>query len=153
MQDFLTGLGNARVFDETLARRCANGHPFTLVLADMDDLKRVNDAHGHEAGNAALRRVAEVLLEHASSRDCVARVGGDEFAILTGLDARASRRSCAPASPTPSRADELRLSFGTTAFPQDGTAAVELFRKADDRLFTAKLLSRNRKTVLYAAKS
>jgi diguanylate cyclase (GGDEF)-like protein len=152
LQDFLTGLGNARVFDETLARRCANGHPFTLVLADMDDLKRVNDAHGHEAGNDALRRVAEVLRDYTSPRDCVARVGGDEFAILTALTLEQTAVMCSRVSHALAP-DELHLSFGTTAFPQDGTAAVELFRKADDRLFTAKLLSRNRKTVLYAAKS
>ncbi|HXY80731.1 MAG TPA: GGDEF domain-containing protein [Gaiellaceae bacterium] len=152
LQDFLTGLGNARVFDETLARRCANGHPFTLVLADMDDLKGVNDAHGHEAGNDALRRVAEVLRAHTGQRDCVARVGGDEFAILSDLTPEQAALMCARIAQTLAH-DELHLSFGTTAFPQDGSAAVELFRKADDRLFTAKLLNRNRKTVLYAAKS
>ena len=147
LQDFLTGLGNARVFDESLARRCASGHPFTLVLADMDDLKRVNDAHGHEAGNDALRRVAEVLRDHIAPDDCVARVGGDEFAILTGLAPEQTALMCARITRALAPED-LHLSFGTTAFPQDGTAAVELFRKADDRLFTAKLLSRNRKTVL-----
>lgn len=150
--DFLTGLGNARVFDEELAMRCAAGQPVTLVLADMNDLKRVNDVHGHEAGNAALRRVAEALRENTAPGDCVARVGGDEFAILTGLPAEQAAHMCARISRALT-GDDLHLSFGTTASPQDGTAAIELFRKADDRLFAAKLVARNRKTVLYAAKS
>ena len=150
--DFLTGLGNARVFDEELAKRCASERPFTLVLTDVDDLKRVNDAHGHEEGNAALRRVAEALRENTAPGDCIARIGGDEFAILTGLALEQTALLCARISRSLA-ADELHLSFGTTASPQDGGAAVELFRKADDRLFAAKLLSRNRKTVLYAAKS
>ena len=151
-QDYLTSLGNARVFDEELAKRCAGGRPFTLVLADMDDLKRVNDAHGHEAGNAALRRVAEALRESTARGDCLARIGGDEFAILTSVALEQTALVCARISRSLA-AHELTLSFGTTSFPDDGTAAVELFRKADDRLFTAKLLSRNRKTVLHAAKS
>ena len=145
-QDFLTHLGNARAFDDELARRCAAGAPFTLLLADVDDLKRVNDAHGHEAGNVALRLVAEVLREQTAPVDAVARIGGDEFAILTDLPleqlglmrARVGRSLAA---------ENLQLSFSTTSYPTDGRGAVELFRKADDRLFAAKLLARNRKTV------
>src|SRR5215212_8330101 len=49
--DFLTGILNTRVFDEALARRCATGLPFVLLLGDMDDLKTLNDTHGHTAGN------------------------------------------------------------------------------------------------------
>jgi len=143
--DFLTALGNARVFDEELARRCSAGRAFTLVLADMDDLKQVNDTHGHEAGNAALRRAAEVLRAHTAFDEVVARIGGDEFAIVTELAPDRAALLCARISRTLA-ADDLHLSFGTTAYPQDGTSAVELFRKADDRLFTAKLLSRNRKS-------
>ncbi len=150
--DFLTGLGNARVFDEELAMRCASGRPFTLVLGDMDGLKRINDEHGHDAGNASLRRVAEVLRDNTPPGGCVARVGGDEFAILTDLTVEQAAVMCARIGRSCAAA-ELALSFGTTASPQDGTTAVELFRKADDRLFTAKLLNRNRRTMLYAAQS
>ncbi|TML97228.1 MAG: diguanylate cyclase, partial [Actinobacteria bacterium] len=55
-RDFLTGILNTRVFDEALVRRCNAGGPFLLLLADMDDLKLVNDTHGHTAGNGELRR-------------------------------------------------------------------------------------------------
>ncbi len=148
--DFLTGLGNARVFDEELASRCASARAFTLVLADVDELKRINDTHGHDAGNAALRRVAEALRQNSAPGDSVARVAGDEFAILTELPPEQTALVCARISRALA-AEDLQLSFGTTASPQDGTTAVELFRKADDRLFAAKLLSRNRKTVLALA--
>jgi diguanylate cyclase (GGDEF)-like protein len=149
-RDFLTGLGNARVFDEELARRCAAGAPFALVLADVQDLKHVNDTHGHAAGNAALRRVGEVLQRHADARDVVARIGGDEFAILTdmpqnelaGLTSRVNRTL---------EADDLAVAFGVTLCPDDGTTTAELFHKADDRLFAAKLVRQNRATVIALA--
>ena len=143
--DFLTGVGNARAFDDWLARRCEAGRPFTLVLADMDGLKAINDVHGHAAGNDALRRVAAVLEAHARPGDEVARIGGDEFAILSDVAKDEAVLYCARLSHALAAAD-LHVSFGTTSAPVDGETAVELFRKADDRLFAAKLLSRNRRT-------
>jgi diguanylate cyclase (GGDEF)-like protein len=149
--DFLTGVGNARIFDERLAHRCASGRPFTLVLADVDDLKLINDAHGHEAGNTALRVVADVLRENVDPGDDVARIGGDEFAILSGRSPEESGLLCARIA-RQLAAEDLQLSFGTTSCPRDGSTAVELFRKADDRLFAAKLVSRNRRTVVALAR-
>ncbi|HVM56980.1 MAG TPA: GGDEF domain-containing protein [Gaiellaceae bacterium] len=146
-KDFLTGIGNARVFDEQLARRCAAGKPFTLVLADIDNLKQLNDIHGHGAGNTAIRRVAEALLAAIDEDDELARVGGDEFALLTDHPHDQTKLLCARVARTLAQ-EELFVSFGATSFPVDGTAAVELFRKADDRLFAAKLVSRNRRTIV-----
>ena len=149
-KDFLTGIGNARVFDEQLARRCHLGRPFTLVLADIDNLKQLNDIHGHSAGNAAIRRVAEALQDGVDETDELARVGGDEFALLTDLPHDEALLLCSRLGRMLST-EELHVSFGATSYPADGTAAVELFRKADDRLFAAKLVSRNRRTVLTLA--
>jgi diguanylate cyclase (GGDEF)-like protein len=145
-QDFLTGVGNARFFDGRLAERCAAGKPFTLVLADLDEFGEINNVHGHDAGNTALCRVASALDAVAWPTDDVARIGGDEFAFLTHLQPEQARHVCARLAKTLA-AESLHLSFGTTCFPADGTTAVELFRKADDRLFAAKLLNRNRRTV------
>jgi diguanylate cyclase (GGDEF)-like protein len=151
-QDFLTGIGNARFFDGKLATRCAAGKPFTLVLADLDDFGETNAIHGHDAGNAALCRVAAALREIAWPTDDVARIGGDEFAFVTHLQPEQAHHVCSRLAKALA-AENLHLSFGTTSFPADGTAAVELFRKADDRLFTAKLLNRNRRTVAAYARS
>jgi diguanylate cyclase (GGDEF)-like protein len=149
-RDFVTGVGNARTFDEELARRCAAGAPFTLVLADIDGLGHINNIHGHAAGNAALKRVGEVLSQHAEPKDRVARIAGDEFALLTELPAEQivalaarTNRTLAPES--------LSVTFGATSCPEDGQTAAELFHKADDRLFAAKLVRENRATVIALA--
>jgi diguanylate cyclase (GGDEF)-like protein len=145
-RDFLTGLLNARVFDEALARRCAADHPFALVLADMDDLKRINDAHGHAEGNRAIRTVGEALAAHVPAGTDVARVGGDEFALLVDGSVDDAQALCGELKRLLSR-DGLDISFGWAARPNDGESSLELFRKADDRLYGAKLLGRNRRAV------
>jgi diguanylate cyclase (GGDEF)-like protein len=145
-RDFVTGAANVRAFDEGLGRRCGSGRPFALVLVDIDGLRRVNDVHGHMAGDAALQRVAEALGELTGAGDLVARVGGDEFAILAELvpeeiPAFAARLNAALAP------DELSVTAAATFAPDDGEAAVGLFRKAEDRLFAAKLVRMNRATL------
>jgi len=149
-RDFVTGLLNARAFDEALARHCATEGPFALVLADMDDLKHINDAHGHTEGNRAIRRVGEVLAAHAPAGTEVARVGGDEFALLVGGHVDAASALCTDLERVLSRLG-LDVSFGWAALPDDGQTSLELFRKADDRLYAAKLVSRNRRTVVSLA--
>jgi diguanylate cyclase (GGDEF)-like protein len=145
-RDFLTGIFNTRVFDEALARRCQAGRPFLLLLGDMDNLKLVNDTHGHTAGNLELRRVAEALARTLGPDDELARVGGDEFAIL--IDGRVSQATELCRLLRDSLAsDDLQMTFGWAALPEDGTGPLELFRKADDRLYAAKLIARNHRVV------
>ena len=145
-RDFLTGILNTRVFDEALARRCRAGRPFVLLLGDMDNLKEVNDTHGHAAGNVELRRLAEWLGRALRAGDELARVGGDEFAIL--MDARVddAPELCVRLR-TALAAEELHITFGWAALPDDGVRPLELFRKADDRLYAAKLIQRNHRVV------
>jgi diguanylate cyclase (GGDEF)-like protein len=152
LEDFLTGIGNARAFDEELARRCTAGQAFTLVLADIDDFGHINDTHGHEAGNVALQRVGAAMRGVLGRTDVVARIGGDEFALITNRPLEETTLVCRRISRAVASAS-IHLSFGTTASPGDGTTAVELFRKADDRLFAAKLVSRNRRTVVELGRS
>jgi diguanylate cyclase (GGDEF)-like protein len=149
-RDFLTGLLNMRIFDDALARRCASGRPFVLVLGDMDNLKELNNAHGHNEGNRALRQVADTIRAAVGAADQVARVGGDEFAVLTdgSLD---EAQALVTVVQRRARREGLELSFGWAAFPADGVGPLELFRKADDRLLAAKLLGRNRRAVLAVA--
>jgi len=145
-RDFLTGLLNTRAFDEALARRCASRRPFLLVLGDMDNLKLVNDAHGHTEGNRVLRSVAGILRGTVGRGGEVARVGGDEFGILIDANLEEATERCARFRRLLA-GQGYDLSFGWAAMPDDGIAPLELFRKADDRLFGAKLLGRNRRAV------
>jgi GGDEF domain-containing protein len=82
-RDPLTGLINTRAFDVALSARAELGRPFGLILADIDGLKAVNDRDGHAAGNDLLRRAADFLGRKLDRGDQLARVGGDEFAIIT----------------------------------------------------------------------
>jgi diguanylate cyclase (GGDEF)-like protein len=145
-RDFLTGILNTRVFDEALARRCHTGRPFVLLLGDMDDLKEINDTHGHAAGNNELRRLAETLTRLLRPGDDLARVGGDEFAILTDVRATEAAELCSGMRGVLA-AEDLHVTFGWAALPEDGAGALELFRKADDRLYAAKLIQRNHRVV------
>ena len=146
-RDFLTGLLNARVFDEALARRCATGTPFVLVLGDLDNLKEVNDTHGHAEGNRVLRDVGQVFAAAIAPGDDLARVGGDEFAVLMEGSVEEAQALCTLLKQRLAR-EGLELSFGYAVRPEDGPGPVELFRKADDRLYAAKMLGRNRRAVL-----
>jgi diguanylate cyclase (GGDEF)-like protein len=86
MLDGLTGLPNRRAWDGALAReeqRCQRfGHPAAVVSVDLDGLKQTNDTHGHDAGDAVLRRAARALHSVIRAHDMAARTGGDEFALL-----------------------------------------------------------------------
>jgi putative nucleotidyltransferase with HDIG domain len=92
LSDPLTGLRNHRAFQEDLARELQRvsrtGLPLALMLLDIDDLKALNDAHGHQAGDDRLRAFADALRATIRSSDCAYRTGGDDFAvILPGTDA------------------------------------------------------------------
>jgi diguanylate cyclase len=84
--DPLTRLANRRAFDEEMSRRCAelqrHGRPVSMMLLDIDHFKRFNDTNGHQAGDAVLRCVAEVLRKTMRTMDLVARYGGEEFGII-----------------------------------------------------------------------
>ena len=86
MLDPLTGIANRRGFERALGieleRSLRRGHPFALVVVDLDDFKLVNDRHGHGVGDEALVMLAERLQESVRSADTVARLGGEEFALL-----------------------------------------------------------------------
>jgi diguanylate cyclase (GGDEF)-like protein len=151
-RDFLTGILNTRVFDEALARRCAADRPFVLLLGDMDNLKAVNDTHGHAAGNTELRRLADALGLMIGDGDELARVGGDEFAILTNAGLPDAERLCTRLRDRLA-AQDMHMTFGWAALPEDGVAPLELFRKADDRLYASKLVARNHRVVEQLARA
>lgn len=139
-RDYLTGLPNTRAFEAALARRIAAGLPFALLLGDMDRLKDVNDTRGHAEGNEALRRLAEALGASLRPEDGLARVGGDEFAVLTALgSSEDASRLCARLEALLD-AQGTNISFGWALFPGEGANALALYRTADERLYASKLV-------------
>jgi diguanylate cyclase (GGDEF)-like protein len=156
--DPLTGVGNRRAFDRLLADAWATGRPLALLLLDVDHFKRFNDRHGHPAGDAVLRRVAAVLVASLRSRsDTVARIGGEEFAmLLQDTDAAsalitAERSLALLADADIAHADSpigprVTASIGVahrSALP-DEAAPARLIELADAGLYAAKAGGRNR---------
>ena len=146
--DALTRLLNRRAFIERLdgevARATRYGRSFGLVLADLDDLKQLNDAFGHLLGDAALQAFAGVLGRALRKPDEAFRIGGDEFALLLAeageSDARAvveRVQNLLEKNADPQLAS-LTASFGCAACPEDASDAKTLFRLADTALYEAK---------------
>lgn len=144
--DPLTGLANRRAWDEQLPRELARsrrtGRPVSLVLADLDGFKALNDTHGHQAGDRLLREVAAAWRRCLREVDVIARLGGDEFGFILpdcprdGAMLVAERlRMAVP--------DSVGCSFGVAAW--DGyESAAELTERADHALYEAKRGGRDR---------
>ena len=139
-RDFLTGLLNTRAFDAALSARAELGNPFGLILADMDSLKDVNDREGHAVGNDLLRRAADILSRKLEYGDQIARVGGDEFAIITSTPGPDAVRALCGRLTSALHQQGLSMSFGWAVCPRDGDSALLLFRAADERLYAQKLI-------------
>ncbi|MEO8290034.1 MAG: GGDEF domain-containing protein [Gaiellaceae bacterium] len=150
-RDFLTGLPNTRAFEAAIARRLDDGIPFALLLGDMDRLKEINDSHGHAEGNDALRRLALMLGRNLRTDDEVARVGGDEFAVLTVLARTDEAAAFAARLEAVLAGQGSPITFGWGVFPVDGENALSLYRAADERLYARKLVRGHgrRSTSLY----
>jgi diguanylate cyclase (GGDEF)-like protein len=141
--DTLTGLPNRRAFRRRLAREIDNGDGFALVLCDMDNLKLVNDTHGHKAGDVALQMLAAALRSELRRSDEAYRIGGDEFGVIlpeaSRLDAeRVMRRlRVAVGAGVLQSGDRIEASFGV-AVHQPGDDAERLVGRADEALYMAK---------------
>jgi diguanylate cyclase (GGDEF)-like protein len=161
--DALSGLLNRRGFDERVApslsvlRRA--GLPASMLIADLDNFKQVNDAYGHDAGDRVIAAFAAVLRHAAGDHFVVARFGGEEFAVfLPGIEAPAARlfaesvRSGFAAHAMPFLAPTSRptVSIGVAQMGLDETEA-EALRRADQALYEAKRDGRNRVRVATAA--
>ena len=150
--DQLTGLANracfARVLDACIAGSMASGERFALLLIDLDRFKDINDTLGHEAGDVFLRHVAARLRSAPCETDVVARIGGDEFAVIvrTNGNTRDLHRTAdalvsAVRMPVAYRDRSLEASgsVGVAVFPDDADSASELQRFADIALYRSKL--------------
>jgi two-component system, cell cycle response regulator len=159
LTDELTGLYNRRYLfahlDELMARVNGDGAGVALLMFDIDHFKRVNDTHGHAAGDDVLRQIAARAMDSVRSVDLVARLGGEEFAVVmpeTGLAvaaAVADRLRLAVASePFVLGPDGMRLtitvSIGATTTIAGGDDRDQLLQRADNALYEAKSAGRNR---------
>ena len=157
--DPLTRLANYLCLREELARAIHAGRPmgesFAIVMADVDNLRRINDRYGHLAGSDVLRRVARVLERSVRAGDLVAKYGGDEFIILlrettregAATAAQRIRETVAREVSGPTRKDPISCSCGIALFPDDGTDYAGLITAADRDLVRAKLGGRDPLTV------
>jgi len=163
--DALTGLANRSLFAEkasaALAQMRRHGEAFSVLMLDLDRFKTVNDSFGHPVGDALLREIARRLLNTAREVDCVARFGGDEFAVLqapckdqkAGVIALADRILAAVTEPYDFNGRKLILetSIGIARAPQDGEDVDALIKHADLALYRAKTEGRNRYCFFTAA--
>jgi diguanylate cyclase (GGDEF)-like protein len=155
--DELTGLVNRRRFMEALATERERARlfetPFSVVLADLDDFKRINDDYGHHGGDVALQWFGQLLGAHVRDFDVAARLGGEEFAILlpqTRADAAAAvaariRAALADARVPVSEVADVRLtaSFGVAESSSEQSTD-EVLRRADDAMYAAKRAGKDR---------
>lgn len=158
--DALTGLANRRLLTERtlleLKRASRENKPFTIMLLDLDGLKRINDERGHEAGDRALRAVALSLMNTCRATDTAGRFGGDEFLVLApattsgeayGLARRIRknlRAICSAAEDFP----EVRVSIGIAEVPPGlACAAADLQAAADAALYEAKAAGKDRAVI------
>jgi len=170
MVDGLTGLFMRRYFDarieEEIERSKRYGTPFSVVMMDVDDFKKLNDAHGHLIGDRVLRAIANVVKSQMRGVDTAARYGGEEIAVIlprtemvtaynVGERIRAAIADQRITTDTePPRALKVTASFGIAAYPESKAVDGEdLVRRADRALYRAKKTGKNRVELFWSDES
>jgi len=158
IQDGMTGIHNKRFFMEFLEREIAvasrHGHPLTLVMFDVDHFKKINDGHGHLAGDAVLKDLSQRIRPRIRREDLFARYGGEEFACVLpstalpgGIVFAEHLRTLIEERPTAfeDKVIPFTISIGvTTLHRENGVDPAALIKRADDNLYAAKRGGRNR---------
>ncbi|MGE0024220.1 MAG: GGDEF domain-containing protein [Hyphomicrobium sp.] len=159
LKDPLTGTGNRRQFDVTMARAIQEAEqstsPLSLVMCDIDHFKRVNDAFGHQVGDELIKMFARVIEGSVRETDSVIRYGGEEFAIILPATDQDGARAIAERvrrqfeskrltiRETNQKIGQLTASFGVAQY-RTGDSLEALVQKADTKLYDAKSAGRNR---------
>jgi diguanylate cyclase (GGDEF)-like protein/PAS domain S-box-containing protein len=156
IRDPLTNLFNRRYLEETLDRELSRAaremYPVCIIMSDIDHFKRINDTHGHEAGDLVLKAIAEVLSEYSRRGDFACRYGGEEFVIAmpninleTAYERAENLRQSLNLLRVPYEYDSLSvtISMGIACFPENGQTRGSLLRAADQALYAAKEAGRD----------
>jgi diguanylate cyclase (GGDEF)-like protein len=149
-RDPLTALYNRRSFDAALDRAIRTPDGTALVLFDFDDFKQINDEHGHPVGDAVLRAISSACEDVVRDGDCLARIGGDEFAVIApGARSSGVARIVASLEEAIGGADfpdgigPVRASFAWAVAPADAASGQGLLDRADQRLLYRKRLNKS----------
>ena len=153
--DPLTGLYNRRQFQELvekeILRATRHARPLALALVDIDHFKAINDRHGHLAGDSVIRGIAQILKQNARAEQLIARIGGEEFAILyaeqsldDALAAAERLRALVQAQPFDLGGERLRVCVSIGVAQWRAGSLSELMRAADAQLYRAKREGRDR---------
>ncbi len=161
IRDPLTGLFNRRYLEETLRRelhRAARAEqPLTVVMADIDHFKRLNDTFGHDAGDAVLKAVGGILQSRTRAGDVACRYGGEEFALVfpgmpadvavTRVETLREEIAARDIHYLGQTLDQITVSLGVAVFPQHAMDLESLVHAADQALYRSKKDGRNRHTI------
>jgi diguanylate cyclase (GGDEF)-like protein len=153
--DGLTGIFNRRFFElrimEEIERARRYGTGMAVIMADIDQFKRLNDEFGHVLGDEVLRQVSSLFNQQLRKIDVVCRYGGEEFGILLtqttaphALEVAEKLRKIVAHWQFPGVPQTVTISAGAAGFPEHGTTRDQLVRAADNALYAAKQSGRNR---------
>jgi diguanylate cyclase (GGDEF)-like protein/PAS domain S-box-containing protein len=147
--DSLTGLYNRHFFQTEMERiQGSRLFPVSIVMADLDNLKLINDRHGHKAGDATIIKAADLLKKSFRTEDIIARIGGDEFGVLlteTGLTEMSEIISRSYAEIEKQRDPFFNLSLGWATAPES-SSLIDIMHQADVRMYQEKA-ARRKKTL------
>ena len=158
--DELTGIYNVRAFtslaDRTHKQSIRYGHAYSILMVDSDNLKAVNDAYGHEAGNRLLKLTVTCVQQGLRESDIFARYGGDEFVVMLphtaaegALEVAERIRKTIAGMPLDTHGKDVvtTVSIGVASFPAHGPDLAVVMNRADEALYASKKRGRNRCTV------
>ncbi|BBH45864.1 sensor domain-containing diguanylate cyclase [Pseudomonas sp. KU43P] len=150
LSDPLTGLANRRAMDATLSDLDRSNRPYAALALDIDHFKRVNDVHGHDAGDRALQQIAQLIQNASRAIDLACRAGGEEFVLLlpdTSLAAatQVAERIRQSIADTPvDGVGALTISIGVACKDAVTVSSADILKRADEHLYLAKQTGRNR---------